>query len=192
MANRRKHESFNKIHSFRQNNYFFLKASFENIDEFQLKDKINEVILQLTNRKFDLNSIKEIDKAISSLSKCRNGQIDCLDRLTIDIKLFTDEFNTCILSLKGFETVRLFTNLLTNEQKAITMLEDDMSSTNSRFSKHFDSLFDCRDKLLDTMIQINNTRMNGEVLCKLLKTLIVKLRKIRHIVATGTSQKLLS
>ena len=178
MANRRKHEAFNKIHTLWFENYDFISLPFINVTKEQAKTKIIELLKEMVGKEYHLNDKENICEAISQLSYYRKLQILTITKIEQDGYIFKKELNESSKALIGFETIRLFENANYDRDRAIKMLDNDINSPDSPYKKQFDVIYTARDKLLDSMIQLNKAKSNSQVVCKLVKLLITKLNKL--------------
>lgn len=178
MANRRKHEAFNKIHSLWVENYDFISIPFINITKEQTKEKIIELLKEMVGKEYHLNDKENICEAISQLSCYRKLQILLISKIEQDAGIFKKELNESSKALIGFETIRLYENANYDRNRAVKMLDNDINSPDSPYKKQFDVIYTARDKLLDSMIQLNKAKANSQVVCKLVKLLTTKLNRI--------------
>lgn len=178
MANRRKHEAFNKIHSLWIENYNFISLPFNNITEDQTKTKIVEILNEITNKNYHLHDKENICKAIAELTFYKKLQINSIQKIDNDIKIFKKELNESVKALIGFETIRLYENAKYDIKNAVKMLDSDINAPESKYKIHFDAIYKTRDQLLDSMIQLNKAKANSQVICKLVKMITSKLHRM--------------
>lgn len=181
MANARKHEAFNKIHSLWLENYQVISVPFINITKEEEKRKIIDLLKEMTNKDFHLNDKENICEAISKLSSYRKLQIVAINKIEQDVRLFKIEMNESSRALMGLETIRLYENARYDKTTALKKMEIDVNSTKSQYKRHFDHLYAAKHKLLDSMVYINKAKANSQVICKLVKMLIIRLQKMHEM-----------
>lgn len=176
MANNRKHEAFNKIHSLWLENYKVVSIPFINITKEERKKKIIDLLKEMIGKDFHLNDKQNICEAISKLSFYRKMQIIAINKIEQDVQIFKKEMNESSRALIGFETIRLYENAKYDRVNVIKKMESDVNYPSSQYKRHFDHLYSSKNKLLDSMIHINKAKANSQVICKLVKSLTCMLQ----------------